>query len=81
MSNDPTEKPASVAAFEGAEPVDFWAIPLDGVIPLSTAFPRLDPPQIPAPSPSEDVLSLDWTFQQIPSEGYHPQLNLRRKAA
>jgi hypothetical protein len=81
MSNDPTEKPASVAAFEGAEPIDLWAIPLDGIIPLSIALPRIDPPLLPAPSPNEDVLNLDWTFQQIPSEGYHPQLNMRRKAA
>jgi len=81
MSNDPTEKPASVAAFEGAQPVDFWAIPLDGIIPLSTAHLHLDPPQLAEPTPNEDVLALDWTSQQIPSEGYHPQLSFRRKAA
>ena len=79
MNTNPTEKPASVAAFEGADLPDLWAIPLDGIVPLSPAVPFADPPQLPDPSPIEDVLALDATFQAIPSEGFHPQLP-RRKA-
>ncbi|GEM_PF-5167875 len=80
MNNDPTKKPDSVAAFENSEPADYWAIPLDGIIPLSVAIPFADPPHLPEPAANDEILSLDWTFQQVPSEGYHPYLN-RRKAA
>ena len=80
MNSNPTEKPASVAAFERAELPDMWAIPLDGVIPLSPAVSRLDVEPLPEVEPNDELLALDWSFQTMPSEGFHPQLN-RRKAA
>jgi hypothetical protein len=81
MSANPTEKPASVAAFEGADIPDLWAIPLNGIISLSPAATHEDRPELPTLAINDEVLALDWSFQLIPTEGFHPQLRSSRKVA
>src|SRR4051812_22392561 len=78
---EPTEKTPSVPPLEGAELPHLWPTPLDGTLPPPPAPPREEPLRLTEIAANDEILALDWSFQHIPSEGFHPQLHRSRKAA